>query len=397
MRYDIPDDVAATAGFRAGDELVAEPTPDGVLVRVDALRRAYVEVTGQCNLRCTLCPRPGWAQGADHMTVPCFEALLAGMPDGGITLAFGGFGEPTIHPEFMQLVARARAAGCRVELITNGTTMSASLARDLVGLDVAQISFSLDGGDDASHEAMRSASRAAVLDGVSRLADERRRGGRRLAIGLACVATRRNAASLPAVLDTARGLGVDFVSISNAIPHTAEAADDILWHYAAHVSGSSPQSWSPRVTVARFDLTGVTRPLVEAIWRQLPVVPPPAVDGGTWRNRCRFVREGTVAISWDGRVAPCLSLLYTHAEFIGGREKTVKSWTLGLVQDTPLRDIWRSGTCRAFRARVREFDVSPCLSCGGCVISETNEGDCFGTPFPACSECLWAQGIVLCP
>jgi len=46
---------------------------------------------------------------------------------------------------------------------------------------------------------------------------------------------------------------------------------------------------------------------------------------------------------------------------------------------------------------VRKFDTSPCLSCGGCDISETNEGDCFGTPFPACSECLWAQGLVLCP
>ena len=47
--------------------------------------------------------------------------------------------------------------------------------------------------------------------------------------------------------------------------------------------------------------------------------------------------------------------------------------------------------------RVRAFDMSPCLSCGGCGISETNEGDCFATPFPACSECLWSQGIVLCP
>ena len=102
-------------------------------------------------------------------------------------------------------------------------------------------------------------------------------------------------------------------------------------------------------------------------------------------------------MSWDGRVTPCLSLLYTHNEHLGGRDKTVRSFDVGHVERTPLRDIWRDPPFRALRARLRDFDMSPCLSCGGCAISETNEGDCFGTPFPACSECLWAQGIVLCP
>jgi MoaA/NifB/PqqE/SkfB family radical SAM enzyme len=154
---------------------------------------------------------------------------------------------------------------------------------------------------------------------------------------------------------------------------------------------------SPRVAVGRFDFTDATRPLVEALWRQLPIVPPPAFDSGAWHNRCRFVGEGVAAVSWDGRVAPCLSLLYSHNEFIGGHEKTVTSCQMGNVEQAPLRDIWGDGTYREFRARVRRFDVSPCLSCGGCSISETNEGDCFGTPCPSCSECLWAQGIILCP
>jgi MoaA/NifB/PqqE/SkfB family radical SAM enzyme len=126
-------------------------------------------------------------------------------------------------------------------------------------------------------------------------------------------------------------------------------------------------------------------------------VPPPALDRGEWHNRCRFARDGVVAVSWDGRVTPCLSLLYTHTEHLGGRDKTVRSFDVGHVERTPLREIWRDPEYRAFRTRVREFDASPCLSCGGCDISETNGGDCFGTPFPACSECLWAQGIVLCP
>jgi len=205
------------------------------------------------------------------------------------------------------------------------------------------------------------------------------------------------ARSLPALLDSAARLALDFVSLTGLVPTTAEMAADSLNARAAQLSGFDPSAARPRVVLGRLDFSADTRPLLEHLLKELPVLPPPAMDPGTWQNRCRFAREGVCAVTWDGRVAPCLSLLYTHPEFIGGREKTVQAYTLGQVERTPLRDIWRSDEYRAFRRRVRAFDMSPCLSCGGCSISETNQEDCFGTPFPACSECLWAQGLVLCP
>jgi MoaA/NifB/PqqE/SkfB family radical SAM enzyme len=218
-----------------------------------------------------------------------------------------------------------------------------------------------------------------------------------MSIGVACVATRRTVGSLPALNATAQRLKLDFVSIGNIVPHTREMAADALFTYAGQVSNMNPDTWRPRLTVGRFDLNESTRPLLDALLRQLPIVPPPALDRGEWHNRCRFARDGVVAVSWDGRVTPCLSLLYTHTEHLGGRDKTVRSFDVGHVERTPLREIWREPRFSELRARLREFDMSPCLACGGCDISETNETDCFGTPIPACSECLWAQGIVLCP
>jgi MoaA/NifB/PqqE/SkfB family radical SAM enzyme len=198
-------------------------------------------------------------------------------------------------------------------------------------------------------------------------------------------------------MDTAQRLKLDFVSISNIVPHTRELADETLFAHAGQVSNMEPATWRPRVTVGRFDLDDASRPLLDALLRQRPVVPPPALDPGDWHNRCRFAREGMAAVSWDGRVAPCLSLLHTHTEHLGGRDKTVRAFEVGHAERAPLREIWRAPEYRALRARLRAFDMSPCLSCGGCDISAANDGDCFGTPFPACSECLWAQGIVLCP
>jgi MoaA/NifB/PqqE/SkfB family radical SAM enzyme len=334
------------------------------------------------------------------MTAACFDQLLAGLPAAGpdrITLAFGGFGEPTIHPRFLEMVGQARQAQRRVELITNGTTMTTQLAQQLSALGVAQVTVSVDGGDDESYSMMRGADRRPALDAVVQLQEQGRRGRHRMTIGVASVATRRTVASLPALVQKARRVGVDFVSISNLVPHTREMADDVLFTYAAQVSSASPDTWRPRLAVGRFDLTDATRPLLDALLRHLPIVPPPALDRGEWHDRCRFVRDGVVAVSWDGRVTPCLSLLYTHPEHVGGRDRIVRSFDVGHVERAPLSDIWRDPPFRAFRARLREFDMSPCLECGGCAISETNDTDCYGTPFPACGECLWAQGIVLCP
>ncbi|MDO8835227.1 MAG: radical SAM protein [Vicinamibacterales bacterium] len=398
--WQIPDEIAKAAGVCLEDELWAEPTRDGIFLRSDSLRKIYVEATGQCNLRCAMCPRQAWAADSGHMTEACYDSLLSGLPataPDGVTLAFGGYGEPTVHPRFLDMVDQARQAQCRVELITNGTTMTEDLAQRLAELGVAQVTVSVDGGDDEAYAAMRGTDRTSALDAVTRLRECARRGPRRVAVGVACIATRQTVDSVPALVEMAQRLRVDFVSISNVVPHTREMAEHGLFTHAAQVSNTNPGAWRPRLVAGRFDLNATTRPLLETLLKQVRIVPPPALDRGEWHNRCRFVRDGMVAVSWDGRVAPCLSLLYTHTEHIGGRDKTVRAFDVGHVARVPLGDIWKSEPFRAFRQRLRTFDMSPCLSCGGCPISETNDGDCFGTPFPACSECLWAQGLVLCP
>jgi len=400
MAWEIPDALASASDLRRGDEWWAEATSDGVVVRSDSLRKIYVEATGRCNLMCVMCPRADWAAESADMTADCYAHLLDGLPGAppdGIAVAFGGFGEPTLHPRFLDMVEDARRARCRVEIITNGTTVTPAMAESLARLGVAQVTVSVDGGDERAFSAVRGTDLGPVADAIATLRVQARRGVGHMAVGVASVATRQTVASLPALIAMAQRLKLDFVSITGVVPHTRQLAGDGLFDYAAQVSSTSPRNWRPRITVGRFDLGAETKPLLDTLFQQSPVVPPPALDAGTWRNRCRFAREGMLAVSWDGRVTPCLSLLYTHTEHLGGREKTVRAFDVGHVGRASLRDIWLDSPFRALRARLRRFDLSPCLECGGCDISATNDGDCFGTPFPACSECLWAQGLVLCP
>jgi MoaA/NifB/PqqE/SkfB family radical SAM enzyme len=423
----VPNEVLDQAGIQPGDGVICETLPGGGLrLASDSLRKVYVEATSCCNLACVTCIRNAWDEPVGHMLLARYRQMLAGLPPSQattfeskstglwgnqstgqappqthptspITLAFGGFGEPLVHPDFLEMVRLARERGLRVEVTTNGTLLDAALGRDLVDAGVAKVTISMDGPDASTYENVRGGALEAVVANVAALQGTRRRARPPLKIGLAFVAMRRNIASLPHLMQLAAQLGMDFVSVSNVIPHTPEMASEALWNRAAWATSFAPESWRPRLTLAALDLDETTRPVLQAVWGAGLAMPSPALDSDTRRNYCRFAHEGVTCVAWDGRVAPCLSLLHTHQEYVNEQWHRVESYVAGHVDDRPLAEIWRDTAYRDLRARLRAFDFSHCFACGGCPLTESNEEDCYGNPFPACGECLWAQGIVLCP
>jgi MoaA/NifB/PqqE/SkfB family radical SAM enzyme len=344
-----------------------------------------------------MCVRHGWQEPLGDMPLDRYGRLLDGLADvraERLTLAFSGSGEPLVHPSWLEMIRQARVRRHRVELITNGLLLGAGDALALVDRGVAQVTVSVDGGHAAAYARMRGADLEGALGAVRHLLEARRHTRRPLSIG---VATRSNVDSLPALVDWADDLKLDFVSISNLVPHTEEMAAEILWERTAWASVFHRAAWRPRLLVGRFDVEPATRPLAAAVWGRGFNYPSPNADEGTWRNRCRFAHEGMCAVAWDGRVTPCLSLLHGHTEHINSQARNVRAHEVGHVDEQPLAGIWRTPSFRAFRGRLRAFDFPPCFHCGGCPMTETNDEDCYENPAPVCGECLWAQGIVLCP
>ncbi|MGE5361332.1 MAG: radical SAM protein [Bacteroidales bacterium] len=396
----VPVDVLRQAGISPGQDVVVEASADGVRIVRDALRKVHVETTTHCNLDCAMCVRHGWREPLGHMPFARFERLVGGLPaDSGdrLTLAFSGFGEPLVHPDWHEMMRVARERRHRVELITNGLLLDAKVASILVDLGVAKVTVSIDGGDGVTYERMRGVGDLSARAAIHHLLDARLHTRRAMAIGVAAVATRSTVSSLPALLEWASDLKLDFVSIGNLVPHTEEMARETLWDSAGWASVFLRSSWRPQVHVGRFDMVEATRPLAAAIAERGLTYPPPESDELRWRNYCRFAHEGMCAVSWDGRVTPCLSLLHSHTEYINAQARRVHQHVVGHIDATPLSEIWRDPAFRAFRQRVRAFDFPPCFHCGGCPLTETNAEDCYNNPAPVCGECPWAQGIVLCP
>jgi len=124
---------------------------------VTNLAKIYIEPTNLCNLNCRTCVRNAWEEPLGRMSQVVFSRIIedtricASPP----IIFWGGLGEPLYHPQIIEMVDKAKQAGCRVELITNGTLLDARLSNDLVeaGLDLLWVS--IDGANPDSYADVR--------------------------------------------------------------------------------------------------------------------------------------------------------------------------------------------------------------------------------------------------
>jgi MoaA/NifB/PqqE/SkfB family radical SAM enzyme len=318
------------------------------------------------------------------------------------TVFFGGLGEPFYHPNIVGMVARAKELGAHVELITNGTLLTAGLSRGLLEAGIDVLWVSIDGATPGSYADIRlGAELPQVIENVTefcRIVRTEGHGGGcvfvpkfNAELGIEFVAMKRNIGDLPGVLSLGRKLGAKRFMVTNVLPYTAEMREEVLY---ANVLGNNGYL---RLSLPRIEESEITRgPLREAMGSlnlTLAMHNPQTIV-----DRCPFIEGGAGAIGWDGGLSPCLPLLHSHMSFpVVDRERFSRRWTIGSVAEHSLAELWHAPEHVAFRQRVQAFDFSPCTRCGGCEMMEKNEEDCFGNAFPTCSGCLWAQGVVQCP
>lgn len=86
------------------------------------LKRAYVEITNICNLRCEFCP--GTKRANREMSEHEFRTIAEKLIGTVKYLYFHVMGEPLLHGKITQFLDIADALGFRVCLTTNGTLLS---------------------------------------------------------------------------------------------------------------------------------------------------------------------------------------------------------------------------------------------------------------------------------
>ncbi len=366
-----------------------------------ALAKVYIEPTNLCNLDCRTCMRNVWDEPLGILSGETFSNIIEGLKQFSSTpsIFFGGFGEPLMHQQIVEMVQAAKTAGAEVELISNGILLDQAMAGRLVEAGLDRIWVSIDGATPESYDDVRlGAALPEVIENLTYLQKLRMLTGRSLPkIGIAFVAMKRNIADLPKVVRMGKRLGADQFSISNVLPHTQELKEQVLYARSIYERNNLPSEWVPLISLPRMEMNALTRePLAETLkdWNMLSVARQELSMGA---NTCPFVEKGSISIRWDGAVSPCLPLLHSHESYLDDHLRQNHAISVGSINQHSLFELWNDPAYVKLRARLLEFDFSPCTICNSCEMAEANLEDCFGSPQPACGGCLWAQGFIQCP
>ncbi len=119
-------------------------------------RNVYLYITEKCQLRCGHCYMGERLERAITMPVgQVFDILTNWRKMGGSKLSILG-GEPTLHPQFKEIVKYANGLGYEQTILnTNGLRPAARKLRDLEPSDFAYIQVSLDGASPSTHDRVR--------------------------------------------------------------------------------------------------------------------------------------------------------------------------------------------------------------------------------------------------
>ncbi len=399
----LPPEIVSQFGLKPGARLRIEADAHSLRLHqpTSLLAKVYVEPTNLCNIKCRTCMRNTWDEPMGLMSRTVFERILEGLSaiSPRPLVLFGGIGEPLAHPQTVEMVARVKSLGCQVELITNGTLLSARRSRRLVDAGLDTLWVSLDGASPESYADVRlGATLPQVIENLERLRPMRKGFYRpKPELGIAFVAMRRNIGDLPKVIALGRRLGATRFTVSNVLPYTPELRQETLYDRTLRDIAYLSSVWLPQLSLPKMDLDERTRDAFFAALRSGCSITFAGNRFSGANDVCTFVESGATAIGWDGSVSPCPPLLHNHSSYLRNRQHASHRHVIGNIAEHDLIDLWNDPEYAAYRDRVQGFEFAPCTYCGGCEMVDANKEDCLGNTFPACGGCLWAQGVIQCP
>ena len=291
----------------------------GAHVTPSAPAALLIGITNKCNLRCDFCFHADNDIPTDSrrskglMSFERFASIVDQARGWCTHLEFGLFGEPMLHPRFVDMVRLAVEADLTVAIYTNGTLLNADRARDLVDVGPASVTVSMEGGTPEEYDRLRVGAR-----------------WERVASNLRGLVAARSAAGRRCPLLVVRGIALE----GHAEQRRAHAAlyrqmgvDQVMW--------VPPTNWSGSLRAPQGSV-------------RIPAPSPRT-------QQCHFPRL-QLGVDWDGTAVPCC------VDFNAKNP-------LGNVDQTPLREIWNGAALASLRRSLATRDrehIEATTGCAGC-------------------------------
>lgn len=301
---------------------------------------ASFAVTAACNLKCRHCYSTSGSPLPDELSTEEALSVVEQLAALGVRLLIFDGGEPLLRKDLPQLVARARDAGLRPVLGTNGWFLSAEEARRMKDSGLQAVQISLDGAEAAMHDAFRG-----VEGSFERvLAAARNCTSAGLDFQIAPTVHRKNFEQWEAIVAIAKQLGANAVETFEFVPSGRALGN--APEYA--LSQEQRRLLLRRVTEAQKKDPDFTHRLIGV--PQYYAAASLTVDDdlltGSFVRSCCAAGTRYLTIMPDGEVLPCMVLPVSA----------------GRIREQPLEKIWKEA--EVFRVlRDPQGRGSPCGEC----------------------------------
>ena len=375
----------------------------------DKLKKLYIEPTSKCNLNCKMCFRNTWIdEELENMTMEIFNNAINTMPSNVDKIFFGGMGEPLFHPNIIEMVKIASSKVKEVELLTNGTLLNEEMSKNLLEAGLTMLWISIDSLEPEEYEKIRVNSKLEkiinnikMFNKVREYIGESNKSKNNIKLGIAFVAMKSNIDQLEKMPLFCAIHGVSKVNVSNLLPSDEASIGDVLYSRTLGVDTSSESMFNilPEINIPIMDwnIQNVGKSMNKLLRSQVSSLSICNNKISRKSNYCKFIEEGCSFIKYNGNVSPCMGVLHSSQTYLFDEKRNVYHHSFGNVLDDSLENIWDNEEYSLFRDRVRNFNFSPCVICGGCENWKENKEDCFGNSKPTCGACLWSEGIITCP
>jgi mycofactocin biosynthetic radical S-adenosylmethionine protein MftC len=199
------------------------------------------ELTYACNLACVHCLSSSGRRDPRELSTAQCRAVIDELERMQVFYVNIGGGEPTVRPDFWELVDYAVAHRVGVKFSTNGVKVTPAIARRLTGTDYVDVQISLDGATQEVNDAVRgSGSYRTAVAAMANLAEAGFAGFK-----LSVVVTRQNVTQLDEFAALAQRYGAQLrltrlrpagrgASVWNELHPTAQQQRDLYDWLVAH-------------------------------------------------------------------------------------------------------------------------------------------------------------------
>ena len=311
------------------------------------------ELTLACNLRCRHCGSTAGHSRAKELTLGESLAFCDQLPQLLVQRVNFSGGEPLLNPHWLQIAARLRDLGIRVDIITNGLLLSRDVVAQMRDVGICSLGVSLD-GLKATHDYIRDRADAfrLAIDGI------RRANEAGIVTTALTTVNARNIDDLPLLFQLVKSLGMAGWQLQPFVPlgRGHDASDLLLSEKDYRRLGDFLEEWGSKALDQGVKLFTADSLGYFAAFETCP---------DPWRGCSAGLV--TCAITSDGKVKGCLSLPNSFIE--------------GDLRERDLWDIWFDSNAFSYNRRYTADLLGP--ACRECNRADQCRGGCSSKAYRA--------------